>query len=315
MRVGFVGCGRHATTSLYPALHPAGLQLVAACARHWDKANQAARTFGAERSYDDVVAMLSDGELDAVVVSVPLHAYRDVVLRCVEASLPVFCEKPGAESVATLTAVEDAARAARVPLMVGYMKRFAPAYREAIRRIRLAEFGRVTSVHVKLVVGAGASSLRSYVVDNAVHALDLLRVFGGEVAAVQAEVLSLDDRRHAVGVLVRFESGAVGTAQLASTASFHQENESLEVVGEGCSVGVLNVDTLVARPQHGPVEVQRPTYTVPLAHNFTGTTMGFVPELEHFRKVVQEGLPCESDVVSARRTLEVAERILERVGA
>ncbi len=315
MRVGFVGCGRHATTTLYPALHPAGLQLVATCAVHLEKASETARTFGAARAYDDVDVMLSYGELDAVIVSVPPHAYRDIVLRCVNASLSVFCEKPGAESPSTLAAIEAAARGAGVRVMIGYMKRFAPAYKEALRRARLAEFGRVTSVHVKFVVGAGLGSMRSYVIDNAVHAFDLLRLFGGEVAAAQAEALSLDDQRHALGVLVRFESGAVGTAQLGSTASFHQENESLEVVGDGCSVAVTNVDTLVARPAHGPVEVHRPTYTVPLAHNFTGTTMGFVPELEHFRQVVQEGMPCESDITSARRTLELADLVLERTGA
>ena len=59
MRVGFVGCGSHATTSLYPALRPAGLELVATCTRHLDRAQKAANAFGAARAHDDVAGLIA----------------------------------------------------------------------------------------------------------------------------------------------------------------------------------------------------------------------------------------------------------------
>lgn len=315
MRVGFVGCGGHATNALYPALRPAGLELVATCARSVGSAQRAAAAFGAERAYDDLEKLLTDGGVDALLVSVPPEAYGDIVVTALEAGLPVFCEKPGGDSVATLTRIEAAAAAARRPVMVGYMKRFAAAYREARRRVGREGFGRVTSVHMKFVVGPGFGSLREFVIDNPVHAFDLLRAVAGEVADLSAAAWSLDDDRHALSVLLRFVDGAVGTAQLGTTASFFQENELLEIVGEQQSITVTNVDTLVWRPDRGPTEVVRPTYTVPLPANLTGTTMGFVPELAHFRDVVVDGLPCESDVGSARRTLELAQRVLDTVNA
>jgi hypothetical protein len=57
--------------------------------------------------------------------------------------------------------------------------------------------------------------------------------------------------------------------------------------------------------------VWRPNYTVPLAANMTGATMGFVPELEHFRLVVEEGVSCRSDMASAAATLELTTTIAE----
>ena len=308
MRIGFVGCGRHATTSIYPALRPAGLELTAVCARSLDHARATAETWGAE-PFDDVDTMLASGALDALLVAVPPDAYRDVVLAGLAAGLPVFTEKPGGSSSEDLGAIEAASADAGLPVMVGYMKRFAPAYRHTLERTRAAEFGPVTSLHAKFVMGPGFGSLHGYVIDNPVHALDLLRLFGGEVERLEAGVRTVDEQRHAVSVLLHFESGAVGTAQLGTTASFFQENESLEVFGVEHGVEVRNVDTVTYRPPAGPVEQLRPTYTVPLPPNSTATSMGFVPELQHFAAVVGEGVPCESDVASARRTLKLAERL------
>jgi predicted dehydrogenase len=259
--------------------------------------------------------MLGSEDVDAAVVVVPPDAYRDVVVACLEAGLPVFTEKPGAGSVAALSDIENASARTGLPVMVGYMKRFAPAYRRALEFVRSPEFGRVTSVHARFLMGAGFRTLREYVIDNPVHVLDLMRAFAGEVDDLHAKLLSLDDRRHAIAVSMRFGSGAVGTAQLCTTASWFQENESLEVVGVEHAVAVTNVDTMTYRPPRGETLVLRPNYTVPLPQTATGTTTGFVGELEHFRAVVTEHVPCESDAASARRTLEVAERVLVGVGA
>jgi predicted dehydrogenase len=305
-----VGCGRHATTSLYPALRPAGLELVATCARTSARAQETARAFGALRAHDRVDDLLAVGDLDAVLLCLPPQEYAAVASTVLEAGLPVFCEKPGAADTDELSRLADQSARAGVPVMVGYMKRFARGYGIAADYVASPAFGRTTSVHVKFVMGPGFGSFRNYVIDNTVHALDLMRLFGGEVADLQARLLTLDDNRHAVSSLVQFESGAVGTAQLGTTASFLQENELVEVVGEQHSVTVTNVDTVVCRRPEGAVEVDRPTYTVPLPANMTGTVMGFVPELEHFRAVVVDGVACRSDATSALRTLELAERLL-----
>jgi predicted dehydrogenase len=304
-----VGCGRHATTSIYPALRPAGLELVATCARTPAHAQETARAFGAVRAHDAIAELLAPGDLDAVLLCLPADEYATVVPTVLAAGLPVFCEKPGGADVDELSRLADESARTGVPVMVGYMKRFARAYRVATEYAASTAFGRTTSVHVKFVMGPGFGSLRNYVIDNTVHALDLLRLFGGEVTELEARLLTLDDNRHAVSALVQFESGAVGTAQLGTTASFQQENELVEVVGEQHSITVTNVDTVVCRRPSGAVEVDRPTYTVPLPANMTGTVMGFVPELEHFRAVVVDGVPCASDITSALRTFELAERL------
>ena len=43
----------------------------------------------------------------------------------------------------------------------------------------------------------------------------------------------------------------------------------------------------------------------------TGTTMGFVGELTHFRKVLADGVACESNIASAAATLRLTGGIAE----
>ena len=47
MRVGVVGVGRHVSGNIYPSLAMAGMQIVAICARHQDRAEAAAERWGA----------------------------------------------------------------------------------------------------------------------------------------------------------------------------------------------------------------------------------------------------------------------------
>jgi len=101
----------------------------------------------------------------------------------------------------------------------------------------------------------------------------------------------------------------VVSLQLGSTGSWQQHNESVEVFGAGSSVLVDNMDTWVLRPPEGPEHRWTPNYTIPDEVNSTITTMGFGPELTHFRDVVRGAKKCESDMASAARTLALIEEI------
>jgi len=84
-------------------------------------------------------------------------------------------------------------------------------------------------------------------------------------------------------------AGAVVSIRANTTGSWEQRNEAVEIFGNGHSLYVDNLDTCTYRPPERPEQVWRPNYTVPVAANMTGATMGFVSELEHFRRVLGEG--------------------------
>jgi predicted dehydrogenase len=307
MRVGVVGCGRHATSVLLPALIHLGFD-VAVCSPRLSRAQAAAARFGARNAYDDLAKMTRSEDLEAVVACVPPQAYGTVIRQCVEARLPIFAEKPGASGAAEAGDLAARSADAGVPVMVGYMKRFAPAYARARAVMAQPGFGAPSLATFTFVMGDMGVDFESYLVDNPVHHLDLARHLLGELHDLHVTRGRSRGGRHALTVAARADSGAVVSLQLGSTGSWRQHNESVEVFGEGSSVLVDNVDTCVLRPPDGPEQRWTPNYTVPDEENSTLTTMGFGPELTHFRDVVR-GAACQSDMASAARTLALVEEV------
>nr|WP_162449178.1 Gfo/Idh/MocA family oxidoreductase [Phytoactinopolyspora mesophila] len=315
MRIGVIGVGGHASANLYPNLRAAGLELVATCARHQDRAQAAAEMWGAEHAFDDPEKMLASVELDGVIVCVSPDDYGPLVNLCLKAGKPVFCDKPGAGSAAEAHELAELSRNTGTPVVVGYMKRFAPAYRQAHDIVRSAVFGAPSLGAFTFAMGQGfGGDLRTYLIDNPVHHLDLARYFLGELSDVQAHVTELPGFGHAVAAIARASSGAVCTFNLCTTASWNQRNEYAEIYGKGHAVWIDNVDTCTYRPPERPEQVWRPNYTVPLPVNSGPTTMGFVPELEHFRDVVTGATENLSDMTSAAATLALAEQLCEIAG-
>lgn len=310
MRVGVIGVGSHASRNLYPNLAPAGLTLVATCARHQDRADAAARRWGAPHAFDDVDLMLGSVELDGVVICVQPGDYAPLVKRCLAAGLPVFCDKPAAATAAEATDLAEVSARTGIPVVVGYMKRFAPTYQRARDLLRSPDFGVPSLATFTFAMGQGfGGDLRAYLIDNPVHPLDLCRYLLGEVSDLQAEVITRPDAGHAVAAMARTSSGALCTFNLCTTGSWEHRNEYVEIYGEGHALWVENIDTCTYRPPHPPEQVWRPNYTVPRPVNSTAVTTGFGPELEHFRHVVMEGAVNESDMASAAATLALAEEL------
>jgi predicted dehydrogenase len=313
VRVGVVGAGIHAVNAILPALPAAGLTLAATCARHIGHARAAAERFGAAEAFDDVDRMLGQVELDAIVVVVPPDQFLEVISASIHRGVPVFAEKPGANDAAEAGVLADEAAAFGVPVMVGYMKRFAGAYRRAQEIVRRPEFGAPALGSFTWSMGPFADrfDIRDWLFENPVHHFDLARFFFGDLGRIH--VVRGKGREHTVVVTAESASGALVSIRATTTGSREQRNESVEVHGDGHSLVVENLDTCIWRPPTRPELVWRPNYTVPVAANMTGATMGFVPELEHFRRAVVDGVACESDMASAAETLSLTSRIAEQV--
>ena len=316
MRVGVVGAGRHANSAVYPSILEAGLDLVAVCARTPERAATTAARWGADAHHTSVEAMLAAGGLDGVVVAVPPAAYRPILAQCIEARVPVFCEKPGGQSASELREVAALAAEAHTEVVVGYMKRFAPAYQRARDVIGSAGFGCPSLAHFTFTMGRideYLADLRHYLIDNPVHMIDLARYLVGEIDEISAVLNVVPTVGLSVSVIARSDRGATCSFDFCTTSSFAHRSEFVEVYGRGDSVQVDNVDTCAYRPADGPAEVRRPNYTLPTPANSGWTVMGFVPALQHFRDVVADRADNRSDLESAARTLETTELVWQRL--
>lgn len=307
IRVGAIGCGNHATTTIWPLLAPAGMQCVAAWSRSQQRVLEATKRFGVPGAYTDLDQMFNECKLDAVVVVVPPGAFAPLIRSAIDHGLHVFSEKPGAASAQEAADLAGAAEHRGVIAMVGYMKRFGSAYARAKRLTEAAEFGSLTIANFKWSMGPMSdehSSIESWLFENPIHHIDLARFLCGELTDWHAHRARSAGDEFALAVNARAANGGVVSMQLSTTGSWEQHNERVELQGNGMCVEVDNVDTCICRPPTQPAQIWRPNYTIPSDATSSAATTGFLPELTAFADAITRGGAVSSDFRSAARTLE-----------
>ncbi|HHC08291.1 MAG TPA: Gfo/Idh/MocA family oxidoreductase [Actinobacteria bacterium] len=312
-RIGFVGCGRHATRMLYPSLSLLDVELVAVASLVPDEAQATARRFGAARWYVGHRALLDEEALDAVLVALPPPSYAEVIGDVLDRGLPCWAEKPAAASAAEAEELAVRASEAGIPLCVGFMKRFAPAYTLARAAVEEPSFGAPAFFEGRFSMGPGLyRDDYTFLVDNSIHMVDLARWFMGEVEDVTVERATGPDGRVAYAVLLRFVSGAVGTLHLSTMRSWQVDNERVEITGAGPAVIVENLVRVVGRPaQGGPGTLWEPNLPVPTDANRLLSLAGYVPELEHFLAVVRGEAEPRATIADAAAALRLVDRIYD----
>ena len=164
---------------------------------------------------------------DGVVVASPTATHAPLVRAAIDAGAAVLCEKPLAPTVRETRELADRAEHAGVPLLVGFQRRFDPAFRALRDRAGTEALGRTHLLRVRHADAAPpppgylAQAAATMFADMCVHDFDAVRWIGGEVEAASAigtRVLGVpdfelhDDVDTAVSVL-QLASGAVAVVE------------------------------------------------------------------------------------------------------
>lgn len=240
LRLGFIGAGEMAMWSVYPALHFAPIRLEAVCDLDAGKAKVAAEKFGAQRTYTDYRKMFREQELEAVIVQMHPSLRQRIVLDALDASLHVLVPKPPSSSFKDCVELARAARFNGKQLMVNFERRFCFAVRKAREIIGKTSFGKLNQLFFSFCSGKYdemrgryyEDHIHAYLLDFALHHLDLARYLGGKVEEL-ALFSNIMDSASSFAVALRFASGAVGTMQLNSQRIWWRNYDHIELTGEG----------------------------------------------------------------------------------
>ena len=198
-------------------------------------------------------------KVDAVVIAAATPAHYKLAIACIEAKKPFFIEKPIADTLENGRKIVEAAEKNAVPNMVGFHRRFDPAYAAAKQQasnLGSLEIFRSISRDATLASSSLEFHLSSggLIVDLGVHDMDLARWYMGEVLEVQALGGALTEpslAQHglhdtAVAIL-HFESGAFGTVEMARSTAYGHEVRT-EILG---ALGKLSIE----RDQRGDLKI------------------------------------------------------------
>ncbi len=115
-------------------------ELIAVASRDQSRAEQYAREWEIERAYGSYEALLEDGDVEAVYISLPNTMHCEWSIRAVEAGKHVLCEKPLSKHVRDVESAFDAAERTGRILMEAFMYRHNP---QTTRLRRLVEEGAI----------------------------------------------------------------------------------------------------------------------------------------------------------------------------
>jgi predicted dehydrogenase len=153
LRVGVVGLGEVAQVVHLPVLEslPEQFDITAVCDISPTLLKLVGDRYGVERRYAAVDEMLRDAPLDCVLVLNSDEYHTDTVVAALDAGLHVLVEKPMCLSPREAERIIEARDRSGCVVMVGYMRRFAPAFEEA--KSRLADLGPVSYARVHDIIG------------------------------------------------------------------------------------------------------------------------------------------------------------------
>lgn len=248
LRVGIAGCGAISRNHLAAFRALDNVQIAGVCDVDLDRAQATAAAWGVPAAVATVGELL-DLDLDLVSVCTPHPTHEDVVLQAAAAGVHVLCEKPIAIELASAERMVAACDAAGVRLGVLFQRRFWPAAQRIRAAIDDGTLGRPIMGQCSVMLqrdpeyysrdawrGTWANDGGGVLMTQAIHYIDLLQWFMGDVAEVYGRINTYKHGDHievedSAAAVITFTSGAMATLE-ASTAVSPSLGVQLRVTGE-----------------------------------------------------------------------------------
>lgn len=248
LRIGIAGCGAISRNHLeaFRALDDA--VIVGVCDIDLQRAQDTAEAWGVPAAVNTVQELLAL-DLDIVSVCTPHPTHEDVVLQAAAAGVHVLCEKPIATDLASAERMVMACDDAGVKLGVLFQRRFWPAARRIRAAIDDGTLGRPIMGQCSVLLhrdpeyysrdawrGTWASDGGGVLMTQAIHYIDLLQWFMGDVAEVYGKINTFKHGEHievedSATAVITFTSGAMATLE-ASTAVSPSLGVQIRITGD-----------------------------------------------------------------------------------
>jgi predicted dehydrogenase/threonine dehydrogenase-like Zn-dependent dehydrogenase len=255
IRVGIIGAGDFATSVHLPNLErlKKHYQIRAICNRTGHKSQAFATRFGAEYSSTDYREVVSDPNIDLVMICTRHNLHGQMALESLQAGKHTFVEKPLCTKQGELNAIKEFYSSCRESpkqeaplLMVGFNRRFSPYAKEVKKRVT----DRINPLFFHYRMNAGYLSFDHWVhgeegggriIGEACHVIDLfsfltespVRSFG--TAKLTPRTGSVDSSDN-MTIALEYMDGSLATLEYFAVGSNHLSKELLEVHFDGKSI-------------------------------------------------------------------------------
>lgn len=244
----------------------------------------------------DIDAALGAATFDAAFVHAATEAHPALVERLIAARIPVFVDKPLADSHAAAARLAEQADSVGVPLFVGFNRRYAPAYAQLLGRpgslLRMEKHRR-----------GPLSPPRGTVFDDFIHVVDTLRFLFPAIELADVHAVTRPEGVEAIAVTLA-GPGRIATGAMHRASGLDEER--LDLIGDGVRTIVENLaDTVEVRGAE--CRSRRGDWTS------VQRQRGFEAMCDAFLDIVATGRPCPvEDMLETHRLCEMIVDRIER---
>ncbi|PMB83587.1 inositol 2-dehydrogenase [Dolosicoccus paucivorans] len=306
VRLGIVGLGRLGKTHARNLVSEVpGCELVAACSVVEEELEFARKNLGVKKTYNSYDDLISDDEIDAVVIVSPSGMHCEQITKAFEAGKHVFSEKPLGLEMDEMERVKEVIESRPdQKFMLGFMRRFDPSYQYAKELVEKGEIGKISFIRAygidpstgmeSFVKFAKTNPSGGLFLDMAVHDIDLIRWYTGsefdQVWAVGNNIAypELDEagELETGSALATMKDGSFAIMVSGRNAA-HGYHVETEIYGTEGSLRIANIQ------EKNLVSIYNADGAVrPISQNFPERfQQAFVNEMKEFVKIIREDLP------------------------
>ncbi len=316
--VGLIGCGGFMRSMHLPHLLASeAFRVAATCDVDLAAAESMRAAAGAAYATTDSARLLSDAQVDAVVIATRHDSHAALTIAAARAGKHVLCEKPMGLDAAEFRAVADAVRAAGIVYTVGYNRGMAPLILKA-RELLADKPGKRLMYH-RIQAPFPASHWTHLpevgggrFVGEGCHIFDLLcelvpappvSVYAAGGTFLDPVLVHIPDSGI---VTITFADGSVGTTLIASDGCARFPKESTEIYCEGTAIQIQDFTRLVyrGRTPGGDEDVALPAQD-----------KGHAAELEQFGRAILTGTPPPNPLPQALRAALISVKVIESLSS
>lgn len=271
------------------------------------------------RAVEDPEDALDEPGLDGVVIASPTPTHVDLMTRAASRGLAVLCEKPIDLDLAVVRECRDSILAHGVPIMLGFNRRFDPAFAAIRRQVADGAIGRLEQLIV--ISRDPEPAPRGYIEasggifrDMTIHDLDIARFFVPEIVEVTAigsnvfsdDIAELNDFDSAT-VTLRGSNGEIVTIMNSRHCTFGYD-QRLEAFGATGMLSAGNIaPTTVRRFDANGTEHAQPYFPFFLERY----AAAYRAELDAFVAAIRTGRPVSPGFDDGLLALTLADAALE----
>ena len=279
------------------------------CDLNRDRVRQAQGELDVKGTFASIGRALASEKVQALDTALPHHLHCPVARKAAAAGKHFMTEKPMARSLREADRMIEAADKAGIVLMVGENQRFMPTAVKAQELIRSGALGDVFLVQVTELWHAKPGGWRlvkkqmggGNLIDSGIHAVDTLRLLGGEVVSVSSQntrrVLLDLEGEDTNAALVGFAGGAMGMLATSWAVRHSAPNPHFAVFGTEGTCWAASGQLFLQ-------STKLPGYDKPAVYP-TESLDTVAAECAHFVECIQSGRSPIMSGLEGRRDLEV----------